>query len=383
MPGRYYMQVDFRRDHSLRVPRPDLSVKFGTPNACNSCHTDKSNKWAAKAVKKWYGESHPNDYYHFHTVWAEANKNGPKASGDLKALIEDTTQPAMARATAIWYLGQFPEKQSIKVLKDALKSDNPLIRNSAVKAMESLPSQMKKTLLTGALDDTVRAVRLSAVQALASFHPSDFPRDDRSSFKKALHEYKQKLKANQYFPAGQMNRGEFYEKQGQVDKAIKAYRKALKKDPKFNPARINLAYLMHKQGKKAKAKKLFKEVIRQEPDYGPAYYSMALLLAEGQNLKKAIPYFKKAAEHMPKSDRVRYNLAIALQKLNQPEKAEQAYLAAIKLAPGNPDYRYGICTLYIQQKEYDKALPQAQKLTDLRPNSGRAQRLLQIIKAGR
>src|SRR5699024_8054684 len=61
MPGRYYMQVDFRRDHSLRVPRPDLSAKFGTPNACNKCHTDESAEWAAVAVEEWYG---PERTYH-------------------------------------------------------------------------------------------------------------------------------------------------------------------------------------------------------------------------------------------------------------------------------------------------------------------------------
>ena len=34
MPQTTYMDVDPRRDHSFRVPRPDLSVKLGTPNAC-------------------------------------------------------------------------------------------------------------------------------------------------------------------------------------------------------------------------------------------------------------------------------------------------------------------------------------------------------------
>ena len=38
MPARTYMVVDQRHDHSFRVPRPDLSVKLGTPNACNDCH---------------------------------------------------------------------------------------------------------------------------------------------------------------------------------------------------------------------------------------------------------------------------------------------------------------------------------------------------------
>jgi hypothetical protein len=42
MPTRTYMVVDARRDHSIRIPRPELSVKLGVPNACNGCHREKS-----------------------------------------------------------------------------------------------------------------------------------------------------------------------------------------------------------------------------------------------------------------------------------------------------------------------------------------------------
>jgi predicted CXXCH cytochrome family protein len=55
MPVHTYMVIDKRHDHSLRIPRPDLSVKLGTPNACNDCHTDKSAQWAADAVERWHG----------------------------------------------------------------------------------------------------------------------------------------------------------------------------------------------------------------------------------------------------------------------------------------------------------------------------------------
>ena len=36
------MIVDERRDHFFRIPRPDESARWGTPNACNSCHGDKT-----------------------------------------------------------------------------------------------------------------------------------------------------------------------------------------------------------------------------------------------------------------------------------------------------------------------------------------------------
>src|SRR5215472_2312500 len=55
MPGRTYMVVDRRHDHSFRVPRPDLSARIGTPNVCNDCHADKSAQWAASAIETWHG----------------------------------------------------------------------------------------------------------------------------------------------------------------------------------------------------------------------------------------------------------------------------------------------------------------------------------------
>lgn len=60
MPHRTYMDVDKRRDHSLRVPRPDLSVKLGTPNACSSCHVadqlesiDQPTRGSLKEYADW------------------------------------------------------------------------------------------------------------------------------------------------------------------------------------------------------------------------------------------------------------------------------------------------------------------------------------------
>ena len=55
MPSRTYMVVDRRHDHSFRIPRPDVSAKVGTPNACNDCHADKSPEWAAAAIERWFG----------------------------------------------------------------------------------------------------------------------------------------------------------------------------------------------------------------------------------------------------------------------------------------------------------------------------------------
>ena len=49
MPTTTYMVVDPRHDHSLRVPRPDLSVKLGVPNACTRCHAGRPGRVGGQA----------------------------------------------------------------------------------------------------------------------------------------------------------------------------------------------------------------------------------------------------------------------------------------------------------------------------------------------
>lgn len=72
MPARSYMVVDRRHDHSFRIPRPDLSQKHGTPNACNDCHTDKASEWAASAIDRWHGLNRKGFQTYaaaFHAAW--------------------------------------------------------------------------------------------------------------------------------------------------------------------------------------------------------------------------------------------------------------------------------------------------------------------------
>src|ERR1700745_4405181 len=94
------MVVDVRRDHSFRVPRPDFSVSYGTPNACTQCHEDRSAKWASGAVAKWYG---PNRRQEAQFVGAiDAGRRGlVGAERALAALAADVSQPGIARATGL------------------------------------------------------------------------------------------------------------------------------------------------------------------------------------------------------------------------------------------------------------------------------------------
>ncbi len=102
MTGKTYMGNDFRRGHSFRIPRPDQTVDYGTPNACNSCHTEKSAEWAVKAIKQNYGEERP---LHSSDLLIPGQLGDQSA---LRKLIGDSRFPAIVRATAIRSLSSGP-----------------------------------------------------------------------------------------------------------------------------------------------------------------------------------------------------------------------------------------------------------------------------------
>src|SRR5262249_34953700 len=92
MPASTYMVVDRRHDHALRIPQPDLSVKLGTPNACNGCHGDKSAQWATDAIARWHGPERKGFQKYaeaFHSAWADQTD----AAALLSAVVSDGNAP--------------------------------------------------------------------------------------------------------------------------------------------------------------------------------------------------------------------------------------------------------------------------------------------------
>lgn len=378
MPGRYYMGNDFRRDHSLRVPRPDLSVKYNTPNACNQCHTRESNAWAAAAIEKWYG---PDRKFHFSEVLALGSTRSREAVTPLVTLAGDTSQPAIARATAVWYLGQMVSPETVQAIVKSLESQDHLIRYAAVNALTDMPEETRIRHITPLLNDKVRTVRYAAANALADISVNRINRNLQPDLQKNIREYEASLAVRADFPRGQLEKGIFYQRRGQHELAGRAYSKAIEMDNRLNAARLNLAHLYNRQGKNEKAISLFKTIIEQEPAFGMAYYSLGLLYAEENNMSAAILYLGKAAE-FEKNPRVYYNLGIAYQQTNQPAKAEKTYLKGLQQDAGNADLMYALSILYIQLQNFAKAKPYVQKLSELNPENPHIRELAAIANRG-
>lgn len=376
MPGRIYMGNDFRRDHSLRVPRPDLSVKYKTPNACNQCHTEQSNEWAAAAVAEWYG---PERKSHFSDILTLASTRSAEAVSPLVTLAGDSTQPAIARATAVWYLGQTISEETTQAIIKSLTNADHLVRYTAVNALSNLPEAVRKRYLVPLLNDSVRTVRYAAASGLADIPADQINRKDQPVFNYIMREYETSLGTRADFPDGQMEKAMFYQQRGQLELAEKSYLKAIAIDNRHNAARLNLAHLYNRLGRNQEAIGLFKIITKQEPEFGPAWYALGLLSAEENDMIEAIRYLAKAAE-LENDPRVLYNLAIAYQRIGLAPNAEATYLRGLQLDAVNQDLIYALSVFYIQQGNVSKARPWVRKLTELNPENPQFREIGRVVE---
>ncbi len=138
MPSRSYMVVDPRRDHSMRIPRPDLSVSLGVPNACSQCHVGCSDQWSADALEAWYGKERKPGYQRYASVLIAAHAGGVGAGEGLAALALDESAPIIARATALQEIADFLGPESLPAIQAGLASPDPLMRRAAVQTLQDV-----------------------------------------------------------------------------------------------------------------------------------------------------------------------------------------------------------------------------------------------------
>lgn len=376
MPAKNYMQVQARPDHSLRVPRPDLTLKIGTPNACNQCHDKKTAQWAADAVTQWYGpKTRPP---HYGEAFAAARAGLAGADAALAAVAADMKQPPIVRASAIDMLrsrGLAGLDARIEATRDA----DAEVRAAAASSLEALPASQRVPALAPLLKDPIRAVRIAAARSLSSLPADQFDAPRRAAFDAALAEYIAAQSVSLDMPGSNLNLGVVYENTGRDALAEQHYLAALKIDPDFTPARANLSRFYSAHARNADAESVLRGGLKRQPELGELQYSLGLLLAEDGRLPEAAQALARAAKLMPQRARVHYNLGLAQQQLGQAKAAEAALLEAQRLDPADPAMPYALAVLYAQGGKREQALLAAARLQQLRPGDAQANQLIRQL----
>ncbi|MGB5746603.1 MAG: tetratricopeptide repeat protein [Desulfobacterales bacterium] len=376
MPGRYYMGNDYRPDHSFRLPRPDFSIKFGTPNACNRCHIDKSAQWSDEYITRWYG---PGRRAHYGTIIDAGRKRLPNAHAELIRLAGDPLYPVIVRATALSLLGAYSPTQTAGAYKLALMDDEALIRRTAVDHLNLPDLKEQATLLTSALYDPVKAVRTEAARRVTDLSTPGLDAGQKTVFQKDLAEYQDAMEYSGDFAFGRYNLGNLFGNLNQPDKAIENYRAAIRIDNQFYPAKVNLAMLYNETGRKNEAEVLLREVVAAHAELHEVQYSLGLLLAEKKRFEEAARYLAAAAAGLPQRSRVQYNLGLLLQLIKRDAEAEAALLAALEIEPDNLDYLYALTDHYLKRQKFTQARQIAEQMIVKHPDNSIGREILNFI----
>ena len=167
MIERTYMGIDARRDHSFRVPRPDLAAT-GAPNACTDCHADRGPAWAAEEIAAAVPRrSQPRAALRHGLRRGALGSRGAgagAAGGRRGRRPRDRARDGGRDAAA----GHRAEAERVAAL---VADPDPLVRAAAAGALGGLPPPERLARLAPALADPLRAVRVAAARALLDATP--------------------------------------------------------------------------------------------------------------------------------------------------------------------------------------------------------------------
>jgi predicted CXXCH cytochrome family protein len=379
MPTKTYMVVHARRDHSIRVPRPDLSVSIGTPNACNQCHTDRSAEWAAKTVATWYPNGRQKQSHYGSALYA-GRIGAVDAERRLDQLILDKSQPAIARASGLLLLARYASKVSTHAIKVAIADPDPLVRMAVTRAIPPSAPQSIVAALLPLLGDQMRAVRVEAARRLAGIDPQTMTPEQRGAFTVAYQELIAAEMVDADRPEAHLNLGLIKARHHQITEAEAEYRTALRLDPKFLPAMANLADLYRVLGKDKEGAELLRAAIEIEPKNAAIKHSLGLLMVRQHNYGEALSLLHEATELAPENARYAYVYAIALNSTGSGAEATALLEGTHKQHPTDRNVLATLITLESHRGDLTAALRHAQELAALEPKNPQVRALIDNLR---
>ena len=358
MVEKHYMVVDGRRDHSFRIPRPDLSEQLDTPNACNSCHTkpEETPAWAANAVQEWYGDLRRGDP-HYGVAIAAGRRGEPEGVELLKDLLKRRETPGIVRATAVELLANYPPGLAERESREAIDDPNPLVRIAGLRVLTDdflhrFPQQVAERL-----QDSIRLVRMTAARRLAGAASLLIDAQSRGAFDSALAEYHNAQEVMQERATAQLNLAALNQTLGKSKATLKSLRTAMRLEPYLSGVRDKLARLLEQsEGDPAEVRKLRAEE--------------AELLARDCKL-------------LPESPTLQYRRGMLLYLLGEYDQARQALEQACKLGPESYSNWLALALICEKQQRWQQAGEALQQMNTLRPGDPAVHGILQRIKQTR
>ncbi|HEX3765385.1 MAG TPA: multiheme c-type cytochrome [Kofleriaceae bacterium] len=367
MPATTYMVVDRRRDHSLRVPRPDLSLTLGVPNPCHGCHADRPAAWAARTARAWYGHA-PSGLQQFAEALAAGTLGAPDAPRRLAALVADRGQPAIARATAIARLERWPTPATLDAIRGGVDDSSPLVRRAAAHALAGAAPAARAALAAPLLDDPVRTVRLEAAATLTGV-PPDAVAASPGALDRATAELVAALELDGDRPAAHVALAALHARQGAADRAEAELLRALAIDPAWVPASVNLADLCRAQGRDGDAERVLRAALARTSRAAALWHALGLTQVRTHRLRDALDALGTAARLGPDDPRHGYVYAVALHDAGDRPAALRALAEVVRRHPHDRDTLAALVAFHREAGDLRSARRFAEQLAALDPEA--------------
>jgi predicted CXXCH cytochrome family protein len=347
MPEHRYMGVDDRRDHSFKIPRPQLNAQFGTPDACTTCHKDQNSQWATKQVTDWFGQPSPISV-NLHNLYALQAGQAIDMQ-QHKALINDPSIAIISRASAIILLGMTQAEVDNTFLSTLLNSEHALFRLSAAQTTSMLSPADKIRLLTPLLSDQYKAVRVAAARSLVGVTLSGAA---KTAYDLAFAELSTSFSVNAWRGEGRANKAVMHIELNQLDKAAFEFEQSINIDPYFAGSYLGLADVYRLQQQDNKLDELYQTALQRLPKSAELHYSNALYQVRKQQYEPALAAFKMAYRLMPDNAQYLYAYVLSMDGIGQSKQA----LNTLKMLLGRFKVNQQLLELglYLAQKNQDR-----------------------------
>ncbi len=374
MRAETYMVVDPRRDHSFRVPRPDLSARLQSPNACNDCHSEETSDWAAEQVAAWFPNGRQNEFHYgeaLHAGRAWTEERAPL----LRQVAENMEQPAIVRATALSLLALQMTGTDVDLVSLAIDDADPLVKLAALEALQGIPPERRFERAQSLLTDPRLALRTAAARALLPAR-GQLSERRQSDLDAALAEYAQIQQFNSDRAGGLFNMGTLMTELGRAEESARLYLAAIAREPGFSAAYVNLAELYRGLGREPQAEATLREGLVVTPNDAGLHFALGLALVRADRIDEAIMALRAAVANAPDVPHYAYVLGVALNSTEQSAAAITTLRLAHTRFPAHRDTLFALTTMLRDAGEIDAAREHAQRLIALVPSDAEVRALL-------
>jgi len=352
MPATTYMQVDARHDHSFRIPRPDLSTVFNTPNACANCHADQGAQWAADVLQA-NGKLRDTDHWQEKLAIILSSRAGARELADELAV--DETVPAIVRASVIVQAQAYGDAALLERLATQAASTDSLVRWAVARLLQGAPPPMVAKYAPPLLEDTVKSVRIAAANALVAVDLELLPVHSQQVLQAVLDEYiEAELVSNERAEA-HINIGNLQRRLRRPEKSERAYRTALDLNPFFVPAYVNLADLYREQDREASSEALLRAGIERLPGQPALHYALGLsLVRQGRSVESREELRLAAASDLAEP-RMALAYALILDAQGEPDAAINYLQGSLVRFGDDPGLLSALINLYQRSNQGEAA----------------------------